>query len=74
MLTAQEKIVVAHLENGSQLDVEASSKETTDLVNSDCEKALRHKYDKRILPLDTVIYLIAQIDRSDMSNAVVLGT
>lgn len=39
----------------------------------DLEKAIRHKFDRRILPLGIVIYLVAQIDRSNMSNAVVLG-
>lgn len=37
------------------------------------ENTIRHKFDRRVLPLGIVIYLLAQIDRSNMSNAVVLG-
>src|SRR5690242_14992018 len=37
------------------------------------EKKLRHKFDRRILPMGILIYLMAQIDRSNMSNAAVLG-
>ena len=37
------------------------------------EKNLRHKLDRRILPLGIIVYLMAQIDRSNMSNAAVLG-
>ncbi|KAI8686431.1 putative transporter [Fusarium keratoplasticum] len=42
-------------------------------ARSPLETAIRHKFDRRILPLGIMIYLVAQIDRSNMSNAVVLG-
>lgn len=42
-------------------------------ARSPLETAIRHKFDRRILPLGILIYLVAQIDRSNMSNAVVLG-
>jgi hypothetical protein len=41
--------------------------------NAAVEARIRHKFDWRILPLGTLIYLFAQIDRSNMSNAMVLG-
>lgn len=64
----------AHIERDTQSDLEAlQSKEGMVISITDREKSLRHKYDRRILPLGTIIYLIAQIDRSNMSNAVVLG-
>jgi hypothetical protein len=37
------------------------------------EKHLRHKFDRRILTLGIIIYLMAQIDRSNMGNAQVMG-
>jgi hypothetical protein len=60
-------------------DVKISSSpgvEKAEVSNNDqvaLETRIRHKLDWRVLPLGTLIYLFAQIDRSNMSNAVVLG-
>ncbi|KAM3446832.1 hypothetical protein MY3296_009304 [Beauveria thailandica] len=40
---------------------------------SGLEKIIRHKFDKRILPLGIAVHILSTIDRSNMSNAVVLG-
>ncbi|KAJ4990959.1 major facilitator superfamily transporter [Stagonosporopsis vannaccii] len=45
----------------------------SDTTQVEIEKKLRHKFDRRVLPLGVIIYLAAQIDRTNMSNAVVLG-
>lgn len=37
------------------------------------EARLRHKFDRRIMPLGIIIFLVAQIDRSNMGNAKILG-
>ncbi|KAM0325868.1 hypothetical protein ACHAQA_007171 [Verticillium albo-atrum] len=66
-----ESAAVSHVNLG-----ECNMKETGEHVvtdQSDLEKSIRHKFDRRILPLGIIIYLMAQIDRSNMSNAVVLG-
>jgi MFS family permease len=44
-----------------------------DAAQLEIEKKLRHKFDRRVLPIGIIIYLMAQIDRSNMSNAIVLG-
>jgi hypothetical protein len=37
------------------------------------EKRLRRKFDFRVLPLGTIIYLFAYIDRTNFGNARILG-
>lgn len=66
---------VSHLEQPPS-GLEKAEPESTDPATAmrfEVEKKLRHKFDRRVLPLGIVIYLLAQIDRSNMSNAVVLG-
>lgn len=57
----------------SKEQLENASDTPNDEAQVAIEKALRHKFDRRILPLGIIIYLMAQIDRSNMSNALVLG-
>lgn len=47
--------------------------EVADATKLEVERTLRHKFDRRVLPIGIIVYLMAQIDRSNMSNAVVLG-
>ncbi|KAH6696896.1 major facilitator superfamily protein, partial [Plectosphaerella plurivora] len=47
--------------------------ETITDAQREIEKAIRHKFDRRVLPLGIIIFLVAHIDRSNMSNALVLG-
>ncbi|KAI8149351.1 major facilitator superfamily domain-containing protein [Fennellomyces sp. T-0311] len=44
-----------------------------DEIDPKIEARLRRKYDLRIMPIVTLIYLMAFIDRSNMGNAKVLG-
>ncbi|KAG2220157.1 hypothetical protein INT45_013855, partial [Circinella minor] len=44
-----------------------------DEIDSKIEARIRRKYDLRIMPIVTLIYLMAFIDRSNMGNARVLG-
>ncbi|KAH8711777.1 MFS transporter prlL [Beauveria bassiana] len=37
------------------------------------ERVIRHKFDRRVLPLGIAVHILSTIDRSNMSNAVVLG-
>lgn len=64
-------------EKGYEAAADAQRIETSpgldDQVQSPLEATIRHKFDRRILPLGIILYLMAQIDRSNMSNAVVLG-
>lgn len=62
---------VAEVETDSPINTEKVS--VLNDENVALETRIRHKFDRRILMLGTLIYLFAQIDRSNMSNAVVLG-
>lgn len=62
---------VAEVETYSPINTEKVS--VLNDENVALETRIRHKFDRRILVLGTLIYLFAQIDRSNMSNAVVLG-
>lgn len=42
-------------------------------TNLEAEASLRKKFDKRVLPLTILIYLMAFIDRTNMGNARILG-
>lgn len=56
-------------------ELSSSKKEEGDVGQFDptTEKHIRHKFDRRIMPLGIIIYLMSQIDRSNMGNATVLG-
>lgn len=63
-----------HLES---LKPETNNGSTMTIMESQYDPALeahlRHKFDRRIMPLGIVIFLVAQIDRSNMGNAKILG-
>jgi MFS family permease len=59
----------------TELDTKPMEQQPEQITDAqrEVEKRIRHKFDGRVLPLGIVIYLAAQIDRSNMSNALVLG-
>lgn len=61
-----------HLENGDD-DQNERVEQAEQEARKRLETKLRHKFDARVLPIGIVVYLMAQIDRSNMSNAAVLG-
>lgn len=42
-------------------------------IDVDTEKRLRRKFDLRILPFGVLIWLMANIDRTNTGNAIILG-
>jgi hypothetical protein len=70
----KDTVSIEHVADAKASSLTAPEKPTgSDDENVAVEARIRHKFDRRILPLGTLIYLFAQIDRSNMSNAVVLG-
>ncbi|KAI5818279.1 major facilitator superfamily domain-containing protein [Pyronema omphalodes] len=66
-----------HLENGMEknlasLDAQDLQGEL-DSLDREMEAVMRKKYDYTILPVVTLIYLMAFIDRSNMGNAKIMG-
>ncbi|GAB5590705.1 hypothetical protein Unana1_05605 [Umbelopsis nana] len=71
-----EKAVVEHLERDIEATFDITSKDPSaalSQIDPNIEARIRRKYDLRILPIATFIYLMAFIDRSNMGNARVLG-
>lgn len=54
-----------------KLDYEAASVE--DAIDPDLEKRVVHKLDIRLAPMFAVLYFVAYLDRSNISNAAVAG-
>jgi hypothetical protein len=69
--------------NNNEVQVEYSSQKdggdqlelgvVTMSIDEDTEKRLRRKFDLRILPFGVFIWLIANIDRTNTGNAIILG-
>lgn len=58
----------------SAINVDMADSAVTESENQKkIEAVIRHKFDRRVLPAGIIIFLMGQIDRSNMSNAAVLG-
>ncbi len=61
------------LEYSSEKDETLENGVTDMTVDGDTEKRLRRKFDLRILPFGVLIWLMANIDRTNTGNAIILG-
>lgn len=61
------------LEYSSQKDGMIGPGLTDMTVDDETEKRLRHRFDMRILPFGVLIWLMANIDRTNTGNAIILG-
>lgn len=62
-----------YVEYTSQKDVALEQGVVNLTVDEDTEKRLQRKFDLRILPFGVLIWLLANIDRSNTGNAIILG-
>jgi hypothetical protein len=56
-----------------EMNVKADVENVPQIRDEAIEKRLRRKFDTWVLPLGTIIYLFAYIDRTNFGNARVLG-
>ena len=61
------------LEYSSQKDGMVGLEVAEMTVDDETEKRLRRKFDRRILPFGVLIWLMANIDRTNTGNAIILG-
>lgn len=62
-----------YVEYTSQQDVALEQGVINLTVDEATERRLRHKFDLRILPFGVLIWLLANIDRTNTGNAIILG-